>query len=303
MLEIGLAAQEGFEGLARRGGHCIEDALELSLDDGKLREGRGGGTVDGEVGVELRMLVQVADAPAALDLNRAVIGLELARDDAKERALALAVASHQSDAFSGLDGKGGAIEHHMRSVGEPQIRGREERHSPILRGVAKKRSHDDDAAMPEPFVRMMRHAASAGLLAGLVAIGMVGCNDSFRVEAPYDWVWERSTEALVAAGFEMVVVPDEKTLIPASSRRTGRAWFTGYADDIAGWKPPRIIEVTIDPVQPAETAWRTIEVKVEDRSWTAKGRVPDPDMRGRVTWILRQALEAPGNAPPPEDGR
>ena len=130
-----------------------------------------------------------------------------------------------------------------------------------------------------------------------------GCTDSFRVEAPYDWVWERSMRALGAEGFEMVVEPDSQRMIPASNAATGRAWFLGAPPQTSGLRAPRIIEITIEPVSPPETAWRTITVKAEDRSWVAKGNIPDPDMRNRVTWILRQALQAPGNPPPLNDDR
>lgn len=104
-------------------------------------------------------------------------------------------------------------------------------------------------------------------------------------------------EALTAQGFEMVVVQDDARLIPASSAATGRAWFLGVPTDSAGVAAPRIVSITIEPVQPPESAWRTITVNAEDRSWVARGNLPDPDMRNRVTWILRQALEAPGTEP------
>lgn len=144
-------------------------------------------------------------------------------------------------------------------------------------------------------------ASVGAVLTILGAMLLPGCSDSFKVDAPYEWVWDRATGALIAEGFEMVTSPDAHRMIPASSRTTGRAWFTGTQPDGAGWNAPRIIEVTIEPVQPPETAPRTVTVKVEDRSWVAKGNVPDPEMRTRVTWILRQALDAPGTASPHED--
>lgn len=143
--------------------------------------------------------------------------------------------------------------------------------------------------------------ALGAVIAIVAAVLLPGCSDSFKVDAPYQWTWDRATGALVAAGFEMVVSPDAHRMIPASSPTTGRAWFTGTAPDGAGWNAPRIIEVTIEPVHPPEMARRTVTVKVEDRSWVAKGNVPDPEMRTRVTWILRQALQAPGTASPHED--
>jgi len=139
------------------------------------------------------------------------------------------------------------------------------------------------------------------MIATLAVMLLAGCSDSFKVDAPYQWVWDRATGALVAEGFEMVTSPDAHRMIPASSPTTGRAWFTGRAPNGAGWSAPRIIEVTIEPVEPPETAPRTVTVKVEDRSWVAKGNVPDPEMRTRVTWILRQALDAPGTSPRHDD--
>lgn len=110
-------------------------------------------------------------------------------------------------------------------------------------------------------------------------------------------------QALTAEGFEMVVEADARRLVPASNAASGRAWFLGPPPRSSGLREPRIVEITIEPVQPPETAWRTITVKAEDRSWVARGNVPDPDMRNRVTWILRQALQAPGDPAPMNDDR
>lgn len=122
----------------------------------------------------------------------------------------------------------------------------------------------------------------------------VGCAGSITVEAPYAVVWERTTQALMDAGYEMVTVPDDKRMIPASSQRTGRAWFLGSAKpDAAGWEAPRVIKIVIAPIDPQITATRTVTVNVEERDWVVKAGVPDPEMQERIVWILRQALDAP----------
>lgn len=141
-----------------------------------------------------------------------------------------------------------------------------------------------------------RRACRATLGAVLLAIAasLAGCTETISVDAPYAFVWERSTQALKDAGYEMVTTPDETHLVPPSSERTGRAWFLGGArPDAAGWEAPRVIKLVIDPVEPRITSPRRVTVDVEKRDWVVHARVPDPEMRERIVWILRRALEAP----------
>lgn len=178
--------------------------------------------------------------------------------------------------------------------------------------IAERLRGDDDAVMTAAardgtFVVSQRPAVSPrsrrGSVAAAIAImgaawGLAGCTDSFRVEAPYDWTWEQSMSAMTAAGFQMVVEPDNERLLPASSAATGRAWFLSWPAPGSIHPSARIITISIEPVLPKETAWRTITVKAQDRSWVARADVPDPELRTRVTWILREALAAPGGAAP-----
>ncbi|MBX3356231.1 MAG: hypothetical protein KF724_11115 [Phycisphaeraceae bacterium] len=159
--------------------------------------------------------------------------------------------------------------------------------------VASRSAHGPCTARGRP----LRIVAIGGCLLGVVVAS--GCTDSFRVEAPYDWAWERAMTAMTDAGFEMVVENDEQRMIPASSAATGRAWFLGWPDPDAVHPSPRVISITIEPVLPPETAWRTVSVKAQDRSWVARAEVPDPEVRTRVTWILREALLAPGTTGAP----
>lgn len=129
----------------------------------------------------------------------------------------------------------------------------------------------------------------------------VACTDSFTVTMPYEQAWDTCTETLVGGGFEMVREPDAKRMIPASSEPSGRAWFLATAmPDRAGWEAPRVVQVSIEPVEPRGEAERRITVEVEKRDWVVEGDVPDPELRSRVVWMLKQALGAPV-AVPPED--
>ena len=60
--------------------------------------------VDGYLGDE-------PDAPARADDDLALVGLQLAHDEAKERRLARAVLAEQAHALSGVDLKGKAVEY------------------------------------------------------------------------------------------------------------------------------------------------------------------------------------------------
>lgn len=140
-------------------------------------------------------------------------------------------------------------------------------------------------------------------LLALVA-SLAGCTDSFTVTAPYDEVWGKSTAALVANGFEMVKVSDSTKMIPASSEASGRAFFLASAlPDPSGWGAPRVVQVSIEPVEPRAASERRIIVEVEKRDWVVQGNVPDPELRSRVVWILKQALGAPTALPPEEPPR
>ncbi len=145
--------------------------------------------------------------------------------------------------------------------------------------------------------RRPRPAAAACLIVSALA----GCTDSFTVTAPYQEAWQRATETMVANGFQMVTVSDERRLVPASNERTGRAWFLAKAlPDPAGWEAPRVVQVSIEPVDPPGAAQRRITVEAEQRDWVVQGNVPDPELRSRVVWMLKQAFSVPG-AVPPED--
>ena len=78
-------------------GHRLVDLLELRLGRMQGVEGPRGRLLHGVAGNELRMLAEMADPDATRELHRAVVGLELARDDAEKRALSGPVPADEPD--------------------------------------------------------------------------------------------------------------------------------------------------------------------------------------------------------------
>ena len=109
-------------------GHRLVDLLELRLDRMQGIEGPRGRLLHGVAGNELRMLAEMADPDASCELHRAMVGLELARDDAEKCALSRSVPADEPDLLAGLDGQRRTVEDGPGREGVSDACEGEERH-------------------------------------------------------------------------------------------------------------------------------------------------------------------------------
>ena len=93
----------------------------LLLEGHQVGQGAAGLVVQGAVGVEARLLFQVAEMGRRMDLARAGVGLVLAGQDPQQRGLAAAVGSDQADAVARPHLERNAIEHRFGAETFPYI--------------------------------------------------------------------------------------------------------------------------------------------------------------------------------------
>ncbi len=129
LLDRDLAVHELLEFVGLRGRHALEDAVELLLELLDRGEGLGGRAAQSLVLRQTRVLLEIADAHGARDLDLAVVGLEEPRDQLEQRALAAAVAADEADALAFMDRTAHAVEKEAGAVAEAEVGERDERHA------------------------------------------------------------------------------------------------------------------------------------------------------------------------------
>ena len=120
-LEHGLPGHQPIELRTLRGGHAFEDLVEFLLDLIEAAERGRSGAAQGVRGIELGFLLEVADPDPALQADRAVVGLDATRDDLEERALAAAVAAHETDLLAFIDAEHHVLEEDVDAVSEADV--------------------------------------------------------------------------------------------------------------------------------------------------------------------------------------
>ena len=99
-IERHLTAHELFEFIGLGGTHALVDAFEFLLELVDGGECFGGGATQSFVWWKPRILLEVADADGARDLNFAVVRLDRAGDEFEQRALAATIATDQANALT-----------------------------------------------------------------------------------------------------------------------------------------------------------------------------------------------------------
>jgi outer membrane receptor protein involved in Fe transport len=137
--ELGQAVEHPLVGVRLERGRepfvFVERVAQGLLGDGELTRGGGAGAEDG-------LLREVARTQAALDLQRAGVGLHLAGEHLHQGGLAAAVDADEADAFARFDDELEVREEGAAAEGEGQVESAKERHPSALPHVGQTSQHD-----------------------------------------------------------------------------------------------------------------------------------------------------------------
>lgn len=136
-LDAFLELHELVEFIALSRGHFLVDFIEVAVEGVEAFEGGFGSAAEGFAGVEDGVLVEVADAAAALEEDFAGVLFLDTCEDLEQGGFALAVAADDAELIAGFDGDGDTVEDGAGAEGESEVVGCEGGHGECPMVVAK----------------------------------------------------------------------------------------------------------------------------------------------------------------------